>query len=146
MRHHLGLLAIAMICATHISAQVPASQVVEGVLQDIQGKPVKEQFILFVAESNFCPDTCGCGTGKCGDGKASCAEKFCYFGFIARTGASGQFQIPLPSATYSLYVNRISDDALIQRISVGLGRLPSQILKLPRFDFAPLQRNKEQGH
>jgi len=82
-------------------------------------KSLGNQYLLFVAESNFCPDSCSCATGKCGDGKAGCADKFCYNGFIIKTDSKGAFTIPLPPAAYRVYVGAIDDKTFLKSIEVG---------------------------
>jgi hypothetical protein len=91
------------------AAQGPEQLLVSGVLVTNEQKPAPLRRLFFVPTTNFCPETCSCGTGRC-EGGAECKGKFCFYGFAARSNKDGLFGINLPNDKYDLYADRISED------------------------------------
>lgn len=81
-------------------------------------KPVTNEYLLFVAASNFCPSGCSCATGKCKTG-TNCEGKLCYAGFIVRTDSQGSFAVGLPPGNYGVFVNTIDSKGFLRRLQVG---------------------------
>jgi hypothetical protein len=116
--------------ALQSSLYAQSERQVTGTLATREGKRVPDRAVLFLARTNFCPETCSCGTGKC-EGGSECKNRFCYNGLIARTNKDGAFRIALPDAEYNIYADRIADQTLLQQLSVKGEPIKDLALKLP---------------